>query len=129
MRLATPVDLARLETFAQGLDHPEGICRTLDGTIYVGGEAGQIYRIEADGTPTEILRTDGFVLGLAADASGRLYAADTVHRCVWRIDPATLEREVFTSGSAEREIGVPNWGAFGPDGSYYLSDSGSWGGA
>src|SRR4051812_22966305 len=123
MQLRTPLDLEQLETFAEGLDHAEGICQTLDGTIYVGGEAGQIYRIEADGSPTEILRTDGFVLGLAADGAGRLYAADTVHGCVWRIDPVSLEREVFTNGSPERRIAVPNWGAFGPDGSYYVSDS------
>jgi gluconolactonase len=122
-----PLPIDRLETFAEGLDHPEGICQTLDGTIYVGGEAGQLYRIEPDGTPTELLRTDGFMLGLAADAADRIYAVDFGNRCVWRIDPATGERVEFTSGSPDRPLRVPNWGAFGPDGTYYLSDSGGWG--
>ncbi|MEN3278979.1 MAG: gluconolactonase [Solirubrobacteraceae bacterium] len=129
MPLSTPLALDQLQTFAEGLDHAEGICQTVEGRIYVGGEAGQIYRIEDDGSPTEILRTDGFVLGLAADGADRLYAADTAHRCVWRIDPVSLQRAVFTDGSPERRLRVPNWGAFGPDGSYYLSDSGTWGGA
>jgi sugar lactone lactonase YvrE len=124
-----PIPLQQVETFAAGLDHPEGICATLDGTLYVGGELGQLYRIEADGSPTELLRTGGFLLGLAADGAGRIYAIDTGKRCVWRVEPASGERELFTDGSAERPFVNPNWGAFGPDGSYYLSDSGSWGGA
>jgi gluconolactonase len=127
VQLDLPLPLDRLETFAHGLDHPEGICQTLDGTLYVGGEAGQLYRIEPDGTPTELSRTGGFFLGLAADAAGRIYAADTGHRCVWRIDPATGERTQFTSGTPDRPLKAPNWGAFGPDGTYYLSDSGGWG--
>jgi gluconolactonase len=122
-----PLPLERLETFAEGLDHAEGICQTLDGTLYVGGELGQLYRIEDDDTPTELLRTGGFFLGLAADAVGRVYAVDTGHRCVWRIDSAGGEPERFSTGSAARPFVNPNWGAFGPDGSYYLSDSGAWG--
>jgi gluconolactonase len=122
-----PLRLDELETFAEGLDHPEGICQTPDGTIYVGGEAGQLYRIESDGTPTELLRTGGFMLGLAADGVGRIYAVDVGHRCVWRIDPHAGERTAFMGGTAGGTLRAPNWGAFGPDGTYYLSDSGAWG--
>lgn len=122
-----PIPLDQIETFAEGLDHPEGICATADGTLYVGGELGQLYRIEPDGSPAELLRTGGFMLGLAADAAGRIYAVDTGNRCVWRIDPASGERTRFTDGTPERPFVNPNWGAFGPDGSYYLSDSGGWG--
>jgi gluconolactonase len=127
MDLDLPLPLDRMETFAEGLDHAEGICEAPDGTVYVGGEAGQIYRIEPDGTPTELLRTAGFMLGLASDGAGRLYAADIGHRCIWRIDLAHGQRSVFTNGSAERSLTTPNWGAFGPDGVYYFSDSGTWG--
>ncbi|MGB2709899.1 MAG: SMP-30/gluconolactonase/LRE family protein [Conexibacter sp.] len=116
------IPLDRFEVLSEGLDHPEGICCTPDGTVYVGGEAGQLYRIEADGTATELLRTDGFLLGLAADGEGRIYAIDAVNRCVWQIDPLTAARTVFADGFA-----VPNWGAFAADGTYYLSDSGGWG--
>jgi len=121
--------LESLEVLARGLDHPEGICETLDGRLYVGGEAGQLYEIAPDGGVRELLRTHGFMLGLAADAAGRLYAADAGHHCVWRIDPDGGGRELFTAGAPERPLRTPNWGAFGPDGSYYLSDSGRMGAA
>ena len=42
------VDIESLETFAEGLDHAEGITLAPDGHLYVGGEAGQLYRIEDD---------------------------------------------------------------------------------
>ena len=122
-----PLPLDRLETFAEGLDHPEGICQTLDGTLYVGGEQGQIYRIEADGRPTELTRTGGFILGLAADGEGRIYAIDTRLARVWRFDPASGRQSEFTAGLPGRPLVNANWGAFGPDGTYYLSDSGGWG--
>src|SRR4051812_22469994 len=100
------VAIGDCETFADGLDHPEGICTTADGRIYVGGEAGQLYRIEDDGTPTQVLTTGGFMLGLAADGEGRVYACDSGGPCVWRIDPRSGEREVYTSGTEEQPIRV-----------------------
>jgi gluconolactonase len=124
---AAAVQLDSLETFAHGLDHPEGICTTLDGRIYVGGEAGQIYRLEDDGSATEILSTGGFMLGLAADGEGRIYAIDNASKCVWRVDVEQGTREVWAIGSPERPFRSPNWGAFAGDGTYYLSDSGDWG--
>jgi gluconolactonase len=122
-----PIGLAPLETFADGLDHSEGIAVTPDGTIYVGGEAGQIYRINGDGTPAEVANTKGFVLGLAADAEGRLYACDQIAAAVLRVDPDTQAIEIFSDGDGEQRMRVPNWGAFDGDGNYYVSDSGSWG--
>lgn len=124
---ARPIPLEQMKTFAEGLCHPEGVCITRDGTLYAGGDRGQLYRVEPDGTPRELLSTGGLLLGLAADASGRIYAVDVAQRCVWRIDPATKACEPYTTGSAQRTLVAPNWGAFGPDGSYYLSDSGRWG--
>jgi gluconolactonase len=121
------VPLESLETFAHGIDHPEGICVTPDGTVYVGGEAGQIYRLESDGSFTEILSTGGFMLGLAADGEGRIYAIDNGPKCVWRIDPARGTKEVWAEGPPGRPFRSPNWGAFAADGTYYLSDSGAWG--
>jgi gluconolactonase len=97
--LLPALGLDLLEVFARGLDHPEGIAVTLDGTIYVGGEAGQIYRVERDGTVREIAATGGFNLGLAADGEGL----------------------------PERPINVPNWGCFDGRGNYYVTDSGTWG--
>jgi gluconolactonase len=123
------VPLAALETLAHGLDHPEGIAVTPDGTIFVGGEAGQLFRIEADGTFTEVMTTGGFLLGLAADADGRIYACDTAERCVWRIDPASQgagAAEVYSRGAPGRPFRTPNWGCFDARGNLYVSDSGEW---
>jgi gluconolactonase len=124
-----PVGLNRIEMFAGGLDHPEGIAVTPDGVIYVGGEAGQIYRVESDDTFSVVANTGGFILGIAADAAGRIYAIDTVHRCVWRVEPDTGSLEVYASGPTGRPFGVPNWGAFDATGNMYLTDSGGWGAA
>jgi gluconolactonase len=120
-------DLEKMEMFAFGLDHAEGICLAPDGHLYLGGEAGQLYRIEADETVTELLSTGGFMLGLAADAESRIYAIDNVAKCVWRIDPGTRMPEVYADGAPEGKFSVPNWGVFDATGNYYLSDSGDWG--
>ena len=130
--MATPteptVPISELELFCNGLDHSEGITVSPKGTIYVGGEAGQIYRVERDGTPTEVHGTGGFLLGLACDAHGAVYAADTVTRCVWRIGLAAGTQDRFFTGLSDRPARLPNWGAFDAAGNYYLSDSGDWGG-
>lgn len=119
------VNLDKLETFGHGVDHSEGIAVTPDGVIYVGGEAGQIYRIQDD-APVQVATTGGFMLGLASDGAGRIYSIDNGNKCVWRFDPETESNEVWLESTAEVKVGVPNWGAFGPDGSYYLTDSGDW---
>jgi gluconolactonase len=121
------VPLESLETFAFGLDHPEGICVTPGGSMYVGGEAGQIYRVDDEGAIEEVASTGGFILGLAADGEGRVYAIDSAAKCVWRVDPARGSIEVWARGSDERPFATPNWGAFDAAGAYYLTDSGAWG--
>lgn len=123
------VQLESLVTVAHGLDHPEGICLTPDGRLYVGGEAGQLYRLEDDGSTTELLATGGFMLGLAADGEGRIYAIDNGRKCVWRVDPDRATHELWAQGPLGRPFATPNWGAFDESGNYYLTDSGGWGGA
>jgi gluconolactonase len=124
--MANLVDLADMEQVGQGIDHAEGICMTPDGSVYVSGEKGQIYRLEADGSALEMTSTGGWTLGLAADAEGRIYACDAGHRAVMRWTPGGEPPRVWTSGSERLPFDLPNWGAFAPDGRYYVSDSGSW---
>jgi gluconolactonase len=93
-----------------GLDHPEGVAYDPDAdVIWAGGEAGQLYRV-AGGGFEEVAQAPGFVLGLAVDGLGSLcgYDGEDVHRLVG-------------------DVGFPNWPAFAPDGTLYVSDSGSWG--
>ena len=106
---------------ASGLDHVEGVCWDPDrACVWGGGEAGQIYRIELNGTVRVVAVIDGgALLGLALDAQGRLYVCDTGNHQVWRMnDDGSLER--FGA-----PIDYPNYPAFGPDGRLYVSDSGS----
>src|SRR5262245_27884868 len=110
----------RLAELAGGLDHSEGVCWDADvGVLWAGGEAGQLYRVSLDGEVEEVTRLPHFVLGLALDAAGAVYAC-CQHEGVWRWD-----------GEATRLPGTfafANYPAFGPDGTLYVSDSGSgWG--
>lgn len=120
-----PVGLDLLETVAEGLDHSEGIAIAPDGSIYLGTEGGEIYRIE-DGKPRVVARPGGFILGLAFDGSGLLYACDDERKLVLRIDPESGRSEEFFAGTEERPLHSPNWPAFDSQGNLYLSDSGGW---
>jgi gluconolactonase len=122
-----PAGLDRLEVFAEGLDHSEGIAILPEGTIYTGGEAGQIFRIGDDDAPVEVANTGGFVLGIAADAEGRLYACDDALASVLRIDPATGQVDTLATGLDDRPMHSPNWPAFDGAGNLYVSNSGGWG--
>ena len=112
---ATPlVGLDELEFIANGIDHAEGICVTLDGILYVSGEAGQVYRIADDGTATEVATTGGWTLGLAADAAGRIYACDPKEHCVWRLDPTDWRRGGLHVGAAGPATDQPELGRVRP---------------
>lgn len=126
--LARPprIPLEKVGTLAAGLDHSEGICVTPAEVMYVGGEKGQIYRIDGDGTATEVASTGGFLLGLASDAQGRIWACESAQSAVIRFDPASSVIETISTGAPGEPMATPNWGAFGPDGTYYVTDSGSW---
>ena len=83
------VPLSAMESIANGIDHAEGICLTPDGTLYVSGEKGQIYRVGRDGAATEATTTGGWTLGLASDAEGRIYACDPPNAAVMRWTPGS----------------------------------------
>lgn len=106
------------------LDHPECVCVGPDGTVYAGGEAGQIYRIDANGQ-RQIGSTDGFVLGIALDGLGRIHACDIIHRAVFVIDRqgGVYRRSV---GTPDHPFAVPNYAVFDRDGRMFVSDSGDY---
>lgn len=112
-----------LRTLADGLDHPEGVCWSpTGGTLHAGGEAGQLYRFDLDGGPVETVATvpGGFLLGLAADAAGTIYACDAGSGHVQRI---SADGRVEAFGE---HVGYPNFPVFDADGNLWVSDSGSW---
>ena len=117
---------ASFETVATDLDHPEGVAAGPNGLLYAGGEAGQIYRIEADGSVREIASTDGFIYGVTLDASGNVYACDYGNASVMRISSEGLVT-TYSTGTPGRPIRVPNFSAFDGEGNLYVTDSGEWG--
>ncbi len=105
---------------ASGFDHVEGVCWDPVRTcIWAGGEAGQVYRVELDGSVSVVTTIEGgALLGLALDASGTLYICDPGNHQVWKMD---AEWRVSPFGDP---IDYPNYPAFSPDGRLFVSDSG-----
>ena len=69
----------KLSVFAEGLDHPEGLAVHPDGSIWCGGEAGQIYRIGPMGTKVEeVART------VALCSASPFHRMSNIWRCVIR---------------------------------------------
>ena len=115
-----------IDVLVDGLDHPEGVAFDhQSGVLYAGGEDGQVYTVDPDaGTFREVARTPGFVLGLAIDGRGRVVICDSQDAAIWVLANDSLRRLVDNAGG--RPLTMPNYPAFGPDGTLYFSDSGRW---
>ena len=120
------MSLDRFEVYAGELDHPEGVTVGPDGLVYAGGEAGQIYRVAAGGRVDELASTDGFMYGVTLDADRNVYACDFGNAAMMRIS-ASGEISMYSSGTPEQPIRVPNFAAFDDAGNLYVTDSGTWG--
>lgn len=121
------LSLDKATTFYDGLDHPECVAVHPDGSIWAGGESGQIYRLNADGTEVEeIANTGGFVLGIAfsPDASW-LAVCDLKQSCIWNLDLATRELTRLPNPTDDAPLSIPNYPVFASDGTLYVSDSGA----
>jgi gluconolactonase len=113
--------------FADGLDHPECIAVHPDGSVWAGGEAGQVYRISPDGkNMEEINNTGGFVLGIAFSPGAEWLAiCDSKNKCVWKLTIETNRLEKFASGAEGVSLNIPNYAAFTKDGKLFVSESGA----
>ena len=97
------------------LDHAEGVAVHEDGSIWCGGEAGQVYRIPPEGGSLElrVAGGDGFTLALVFGPDGLLYYVDLGRTAVMRLDPAGGDPEPFVQGSVGgHELVLPNAIAF-----------------
>jgi gluconolactonase len=110
--------------FANGLDHPECLAFDRHGDLWIGGEAGQIYRVSPEGKVQLVTNLGGFCAGLAFSPKGELFVCNPKLGIV-RVDP-TGDFTVFATHAGERKLVCPNYGLFDTQGSYYVTDSGNW---
>jgi gluconolactonase len=118
--------ISEVRSFVGHLDHPEGLAVASDGTIYAGGEAGQVYRVSPDGRRVEqIASTGGFCLGVTLDCEENLYICDAGLRALIRV---SQQGEVIplVQAVAGRPLTNPNFCVFDSKGWLYFSDSGGW---
>lgn len=119
------IPIHEVQIFADGLDHPECVVYHPDGSLWAGGEAGQIYRISSTGIVTEVANTGGFILGMALSPRCEWLAiCDLKKKCVWRLDLASFELSVFASGMEKHQFNIPNFICFDAEENLYVSDSG-----
>lgn len=122
-----PIPLKRATVFCDGLDHPECVAVHPDGSVWAGGEAGQIYRISADGSRIEeVANTGGFILGIAfSPAAEWLAVCDLKQKRVFKFELSSHTLSEFARGAGSERFGIPNHVVFDRAGRLYLSDSGA----
>lgn len=111
------------------LDHPEGLAVHPDGSIWCGGERGQVYRLDPDGSSIEeVASTGGFCLGMAFDRTAEnLYVCDLKRAAVFRLEVASGRVARFADGAPGTPFAIPNFPAFDGEGRLYVSDSHAFG--
>jgi gluconolactonase len=112
--------------FARDLGNPEGPVALPDGTwLIVEGtpDRGCVSRLSADGKSRSVIKKTGRPNGLAVDASGYIWVAESKVPSLLRL---TLDgqSEVVATGCDGEPFMFPNDLCFGPDGALYLTDSG-----
>lgn len=108
------------------LDHPEGIfVDPADGSVWCGGEAGQLYRVSPDGKEVrEVVCTGGFALGVGGDLRGCRYVCDLAHRCVFVFDRDGRQLACLEGRDGAESLRLPNSAVLSPDQrQLYVSDT------
>jgi gluconolactonase len=127
MAVRGTIDLSQVQVLVDGLDHPEGVNIDADGTLWAGGEAGQIYRVDpATRTFQEVGSTDGFLLGVTADGGRHVYACDIKRQAVMRLVIETGVVETVATHVEGCQLVNPNYAVFDQTGRLYVTESGHW---
>ncbi|MCA1650517.1 MAG: SMP-30/gluconolactonase/LRE family protein, partial [Acidobacteria bacterium] len=107
-----------------GLDHPEGLAFDRRGSLWAGGEAGQIYRIDAQGDAHVVANLGHFCAGLAFSPEDELFV------CVATLGIVHVRRDgthaVFADHAGTHQIVYANFPVFDRRGNLYATDSGNW---
>lgn len=112
--------------FAAGLSAPEGPVALPDGTWLIvegGSERGCVTHISADGKTKRTVKQTGRPNGLAVDAHGNIWIAESQNPSLLRLTMDGRAEVVATDWEGEPFL-FPNDLCFGPDGAIYLTDSG-----
>jgi gluconolactonase len=117
----------RIDVLCDNVDHAECVTWDPRGRVVFGTESAEIWSFDVEHrVKGRLAVVSGFVLGVAVDGHGDVYACDRVDRTVWRCS-SDGSVTVRSAGAADRPFRTPNHLAFHPSGSLYVSDSGaSW---
>jgi gluconolactonase len=124
MPVSPELPIEAFQIFATNIDHPECIAFDGAGTLWAGGEAGQIYRIGPEGKAELITNMGGFCAGLAFSPADELFVCNSSLGIV-RVKH-TGETSVFATHAQAHKLLCPNFGVFDSNGNYYVTDSGQW---
>jgi gluconolactonase len=109
---------------ADGLDHPEGVTTGPDGSVWAGGELGQVYRVDPSTLEArEVASSGSLALGIVVDGHGSAYTCNPFTRSVDVFSPAG-EHRTYSRWPEGQEIVGCNHLVFDAGGSLYVSDSG-----
>lgn len=112
-----------VQVVVSDIDHSECVNFSPDGTGYAGGEAGQLYRFTMDGEKHIVANTGGGIGGLCVDSNGNVYECNYGKSCVHRITPKG-EVSIYSGGTDQEPVVLPNYPVFDGQGNLYYSDSG-----
>jgi gluconolactonase len=112
--------------FAGELGAPEGPVALPDGTwlvVEASGSRGCVTHLSADGRSKSVIKQTGRPNGLAVDATGVIWVAESKTPSLLRLTMDGKCDVVATECDGEPFL-FPNDLCFGPDGAIYLTDSG-----
>lgn len=121
---APEISIESFEIFATGVDHPECVALDAEGTLWAGGEAGQIYRIDSAGKVETVANLGSFNAGIAFSPDDVLFVCNPALGIV-RVEKSG-KWEVFADRIGDYKLVCPNFPVFDRAGNLYVSDSGKW---